>query len=260
VYLGFLEAMGRPGGDLLAFAAFGVPVLAVAGGLAAACFAKVVGVAFLGSARSAGARDAHEAPRSMLVPMGLLASACLVIGLAPPAVLPPLARAAAGWSRLDPAALAGPAARAGEGAWRVSLVAAVLVLAASVLAAGRRRRLTTAPRAAPAQVPTWGCGFAAPTARMQYTASSFADLLVSRFSWAIFRREAAPRIDGPFPGPSELRTEVPDTVLDLVLLPVAKAYGWLAARARPLVLQRIQFQMLLVLLTLVAMLALGFAR
>jgi len=260
VYLGFLAAMGRPGGDLLAYAAFGVPVLALAGGLAAACFAKVVGVAFLGSARSAGARDAHEAPRSMLVPMGFLASACLAIGLAPPAVLPPLARAAAAWSRLDPAALAGPAARAGEGAWGVSLVAAALAAAAGVLVALRRRRLATAPRAAPDRVPTWGCGFAAPTARMQYTASSFADLLVSRFSWAIFRREAAPRIDGPFPGPSELRTEVPDTVLDLVLLPIARAYGRLATRARLLFLQRVQFQMLLVLLTLVAMLVLAFAR
>jgi hypothetical protein len=53
-------------------------------------------------------------------------------------------------------------------------------------------------------------------------------------------------------------TEVPDTVLDLGLLPAARAYAWLATRARLLSLRRIQFQMLLVLLTLLAVLAWGF--
>jgi len=51
---------------------------------------------------------------------------------------------------------------------------------------------------------------------------------------------------------------VPDTVLDLGLLPAARAYGRLATRARLLYLRRIQFQMLLVLVTLVAFLAWGF--
>ncbi len=69
VYLGFLDGLGRPGGDLLAFVALGAPVLALVGGLAAACFAKVVGVAFLGSPRSAHARHAHEASPSMLAAM-----------------------------------------------------------------------------------------------------------------------------------------------------------------------------------------------
>ncbi len=33
--------------------------------------------------------------------------------------------------------------------------------------------------------PTWGCGYAAPTPRMQYTASSFAQMLVGLFAWAL---------------------------------------------------------------------------
>ena len=48
---------------------------------------KVVGVVFLGSPRSAHARAAHEAPRTMLAPMAILAGACVAIGLAPAAVL-----------------------------------------------------------------------------------------------------------------------------------------------------------------------------
>ncbi len=119
---------------------------------------------------------------------------------------------------------------------------------------------TTAVTAAVPGVETWGCGFAAPTARMQYTGSSFAELLLQRFSWAMVFRRADPALEGAFPRPGQrFATEVPDTVLDLALLPAARGWAWLATRARLLYLRRIQFQMLLVLLTLVAILAWGFA-
>jgi formate hydrogenlyase subunit 3/multisubunit Na+/H+ antiporter MnhD subunit len=264
VYVGFLAAMERGGHELFAFAVLGVPVLALVGGLAAGCFAKVVGVVFLGVPRSAHARGAHEAPRTMLAPMAILAAACAAIGLAPAAVLPALVRAAQVWSRLDPGLLAGPAARASAGAWRVSVVAAALLLAAVGVALLRRR--LGAPRAADALrqaqgerlVETWSCGFAAPTARMQYTGSSFAELLVRRFSWAIFPRASAPRLEGPFPAEAAFHTAVPDTVLDLALSPAARGFRSLATRAHLLYLRRIQFQVLLVLATLVAVLAWGF--
>lgn len=259
VYLGFLDALGRPAGDLLAFVAAGAPLLALVGGLAAACFAKVVGVVFLGSPRSAGAQGAHEAPASMTGPMAALAAACLAIGLAPALVLPPLARAAAAWSRLPPGALGAPAAAAASSASLVSLVALALVLAAAAIWGLRRRRLAGAPAAA--DVETWSCGFAAPTARIQYTGSSFAELLLQRFSWAVRPRAAAPRLGGPFPAPAAFHSEVPDPVLDRLLVPIAWACGWVASRMRVLYLRRlIQFQMLLVLATLVAILAWGFAR
>jgi formate hydrogenlyase subunit 3/multisubunit Na+/H+ antiporter MnhD subunit len=254
VYLGFLSALGRS--DRLAFAAAGAPLLALVGGLAAACFAKVVGVAFLGSPRSPEAARAHEAPAAMLAPMAALAAACVVVGLAPAVAVPPLARAAAAWARLPAGALLAPAADAAGSAARVSLVAAVLVGVAAAAWAARRRRLAAHPAAEP--VETWSCGFAAPTARIQYTGSSFAELLLGRFSWAVpvHAEETLPR--GLFPGPSSHRTHVPDPVLDEVLVPAARGYGWLSGRARLLNVRRIQLQMLLVLATLVAILAWGF--
>jgi hydrogenase-4 component B len=255
VYLGFLGALGRPRGDLLVFAALGAPVLALVGGLAAACFAKVVGIVFLGSARSAEAERAHEAPRAMLAPMAALALACVAVGLAPAAVMPALARAAAAWARVDPATLAAPAQRAAASAAVVGAIAVVLLACAAAVWALRRRLLPAAAIAAP--VETWGCGFAAPTARMQYTGSSFAELLLRRFSWAIFPHVASRPVEGPFPADGAFHTEVPDPVLDLALAPAARAYGWVAGRARLLNFRRIQLQMMLVLATLVAVLAWG---
>ena len=260
VALGFLHGLGRPGGDALSFLVLGAPVLALVGGLAAACFAKVVGVVFLGSPRSSHAAHAHEAPLAMLVPMAVLAAACAAIGLAPAVLVAPLRGAAAAWARVDPALLAEPAARAAAGATRVSLVAAALV-ALVALAVVVRRGLLARQAATPTPVETWGCGFAAPTARMQYTGSSFAALLLQRFSWAMVFRGTAPRLGGPFPraGEHAFRTEVPDPVLDLTLLPAARGWTWLATQTRGLYLRRIQFQMLLVLLTLIAILSWGFA-
>jgi hydrogenase-4 component B len=252
VMLGFLDGLGR-GGDLLAFVAFGAPVLALVGGLAAACFSKVVGIVFLGAPRSDAAAHAHEAPRTMRVPMAVLAALCAAIGLAPAAVLPSLRAVAAAWARTGEGAFAAASDRATTAAWGVSVAAAALLLVVGAVALLRRRRLAAHP--APAQVETWGCGFSAPTARMQYTGSSFADLLLERFSWAIFPRVKAPALGGPFPGAASFHSHAPDTVLDLALLPVARAYAWVAFRARLLYLRRIHFQILLVIVTLLAVLA-----
>jgi hydrogenase-4 component B len=258
VYLALLDALGRPAGELVLFAAFAVPVLALVGGLAAACFAKVVGVVFLGSPRTADARGAHEPPATMLGPMAALAALCVAIGLAPAATLAPLARAAAAWSRLPAELLSAPAATAASSAARVSVVAAALLLLAAGAVALRRRRLSAHASAPP--VETWGCGYVAPTARMQYTGASFADLLVRRFSWVIFPKGGGTPIEGPFPREAAFHTEVPDTVLDLGLAPAARGWAWLATRARLLYLRRIQFQMLLVLATLLAALAWSVTR
>jgi formate hydrogenlyase subunit 3/multisubunit Na+/H+ antiporter MnhD subunit len=253
VYLGFLDALGRP--DRLAFVAIGAPLLALVGGLAAACFAKVVGVAFLGTPRTPEAARAHEAPAVMLAPMAALAAACVAIGLAPALLVGPLARAAAGWARLAEGALARPAAHAFASGARVTLVSAALLAVIAGAVALRRRRL--AARGTDA-AETWSCGFSAASPRVQYTGSSFAELLLRRFSWAVPVRPEGHAPEGPFPSAASFHTRVPDPVLDLALVPAANAYGWLAERARRLNVRRIQLQMLLVLATLGAVLAWGF--
>src|SRR5208282_4693555 len=65
-------------------------VLALIGGLAAACFAKVYGVAFLGRPRSLEAAAACEVSWAMQTGMTVLAAACVVIGVAPGIILRPL--------------------------------------------------------------------------------------------------------------------------------------------------------------------------
>lgn len=65
----------------------GGAALALTGALAAASFIKAFGIPFLGLPRSARAENAGEVNRPMVLAMGILAAACLALGLFPGSVL-----------------------------------------------------------------------------------------------------------------------------------------------------------------------------
>jgi formate hydrogenlyase subunit 3/multisubunit Na+/H+ antiporter MnhD subunit len=253
VAMGALHALDLPRGDRASFAVLVVPTLALVGALAAACFAKVMGAVFLGPARSDAGAGAHEAPGAMLLPMAALAAACLGIGVAPGLLVPALARGAASWARLPPAALGPPASAAAAAAAGVTLGAAVLLSVLGLLVA-LRRRLGLAHGPAPLS-DTWGCGYSRPSARMAYTASSFAQILVQGFRFAVLPRVELEPPRGPFPRFARFATSAPEAVLDLAILPAVRAYGSAATWVRGRLAGRIHFYAMLVLATLVAMLA-----
>jgi len=62
-------------------------MLALTGAFAAACFVKVIGISFLGSPRSDGAKNANEVGKFMVWGMGFLAALCVVFGLFPHIVI-----------------------------------------------------------------------------------------------------------------------------------------------------------------------------
>ena len=98
IYLGLFDTLGINGGPAYAEAAMTAPVLALIGALAVACFVKVFGAVFLGTARSEHSRHAHESGLSMIGPMSVLAACCFFIGLAPSVITPVLAKAVSAWA------------------------------------------------------------------------------------------------------------------------------------------------------------------
>lgn len=224
VYLGLFQAGLPPTGPLLAML-LAIPALAMIGGLALLCFAKVFGLSFLGTARTK--RDTiHEAPPSMLAAMGVLLAACLWIGLAPLTVLPLLSRGTSQW--LGQTALSEPLLTALAPAEYISGAALLLMLCLALLVlAVRRGGKKAIPR-----TETWGCGYRNPLPRAQYSTSSFAEMIMHLFNWNLrtrFHREDA---NGIFPNKASFHSHTPDTVLDNFLLPVAFALAGFATRLR----------------------------
>jgi hydrogenase-4 component B len=218
LYLGLFDTLGQRDEASFAGAAFAAPGLALIGTLALACFVKAYGAVFLGTARSPHAKHAHEAPVTMVAPMGVLVACCFLIGLAPFLVAPVLDRAIAAWNVGPKEPLPRLAALAPLDwiAFMGAFLVALLVAARAVL--GWRPRGSVVESG-----PTWGCGYAAPSARMQYTASSFAQMLVGLFAWALRPHTRRPAVLTLFPQPTAFHSEVPDTVLDEVVLP---AFAW----------------------------------
>jgi hydrogenase-4 component B len=213
VCLGLLHAAVSMHGSARLVAVIAIPMLALVGGLAAACFAKVFGGVFLGTARTPAALSGHEAPRAMLAPMAALALCCIAIGVAPQLVLGSLGAALASFepTLFEPAAALALTAPFGFVTAAASLLIAVSA-AVALLAARRPAR----------RGPTWDCGYAAPSARMQYTASSFAGGLVDLFRWALWTDLHATSVAGTFPGRARLGTHLPDPVLDRMILPATR--------------------------------------
>ena len=217
IYVGLFRATTHGPGMLWMAAALSAAGLALIGALAVACFVKVFGAVFLGVARSESTARAHEADSRMVVPMGVLALLCAFIGLAPLAVAPVLDRAAATWAPEMSTLLSRSVVLAPLG-W-VTVVS--LALTAAAFLGGNWLALRV--RAAPAGVGTWDCGFAAPSARMQYTSSSFAQMLVGMFGWALRPTVHGQPPHGLFPSPGQFQSHVPDTVLDRLLVPGGRA-------------------------------------
>ncbi len=236
VYVGWLDAAAHPGLARWA-AAPATLALAVAGALALASFVKAGAIVFLGAPRTPAAAAAHESGPWLLGPMLVLAGACVTIGLAPLIFWPAVARALGAWQphwMMMPA----PAPLAILGRTHLAL-ALWFVLAAAAL--WRKARANGLRRA-----PTWDCGYAAPTPRMQYTAGSFAGIATGWFGWILQPRRHLRRPIGPFPTQAVRIERFPETVLERVVRPAALAIMRAAHEARRLQHGRVQFYVMYV--------------
>ena len=243
VYLGLFDATLSHGPS--AWAAIPAAILlGITGALALACFAKVCGVVFLGAPRSPAAARAHESGPAMRGAMLVLGAACVAIGLAPVVFWPAVLRAMAVWNPVWAGAET-PVALASIGGFNLA-VAVFAVLAAGWL--WRRVRRGGLVRAL-----TWDCGYAVPTARMQYTAGSFAGIITEWFAW-ILRPERHQQLpENYFLAAARRAEHTPETVLEKIVAPAAALVMRASALARSLQHGRVQAYLLYLLIGVAAL-------
>jgi hydrogenase-4 component B len=223
VYLGLFDGAMRHGPTAWAMIPAAI-LLAVTGALALACFVKVCGVVFLGAPRSEAATHAHESGLRMRAPMLLLATACAGIGLAPVLFWPALGRATAAWQP-DWTDAGPPTSLAVLSGLQVFVAGAALIAVVGLWRRVQRARIVRAP--------TWDCGYAQPTARIQYTAGSFAGIIVGWFEWILRPARHADPLDAHFPASARFEQHTPETVLEHLVQP----FGGMALRLSGLVRQ-----------------------
>ncbi len=253
----FLIFLGALRGVALAPGAVAVSLLAVVaglgliGGLAVACFTKAFGVVFLGTPRSESARTAAEVGPAMIGPMLILAAACILVGLLAPLAVATLPRVLTNLTGLPTAAIHGGLAGAVGPLLAVVTASVVLLVILGLLMLWRRRLLS---RQVVATGTTWGCGYAQPTPRMQYTASSFAQPLLSWTSAVLGGRRQLTAPNGYFPAAASLHTQTPDPLHPDLYRPALDRIGAGLARQRWLQPAAVQLCILYIALALLALL------
>jgi formate hydrogenlyase subunit 3/multisubunit Na+/H+ antiporter MnhD subunit len=253
----FLIFLGAFKGGVSVGGAIAVPLfalvagLALIGGLAAACFTKAFGIVFLGEPRSEHASQAHEADWTMRLPMLILAAGCVLIGLFAPVVVGSLETVLESITKLQPAVVSGNLATTTSPLSYVMMgaVAFLALLTALVLL----RRGLLAHRRVEADA-TWGCGYAQPTSRMQYTASSFAQSLIDLFGPLLGTKKKISSPCGLFPEEAALKTTTPDISHEEMYRPIFERVNEWLSQLRWVQHGKVQLYVLYIAVTLIVLL------
>jgi len=229
-----------------------IGVLALIGGLAAVCFAKAFGISFLGEARTAQAQSAHECAWPMRLPMIVLAALCLALGMAAPLIIThAMAAPLAMLCRCDAQNIQAMLAPAMQSLQNVVIVGTGLLLLIGLLAG---LRLMLLSRRSVEQTGTWDCGYAQPTARMQYTGSSFVQPLVDFFCAFLRTRRQSDEVKGLFPREASLQTHSRDLFTERLYDPIFSRVGNFMARLQQLQTHSIHLCILYIAATLIILL------
>jgi hydrogenase-4 component B len=253
----FLIFFGAFKGSISTSVSIAVPLLALIaglaliGGLAVACFTKAFGILFLGEPRSERVSHAHEVDWTMRLPMLVLAAGCVLIGLFAPIVVGSLQTVLENVTKLRPADVGKDLAAIMDLLSFVVLGSALLLTLLTMLVLVRhhilaRRRVETDA--------TWGCGYAQPTSRMQYTASSFAQPLTDLFGPLLATKKKITPPLGIFPQVAALKTETSDISHEEMYRPVfGRVNEWLS-QLRWLQHGKVQIYVLYIAVTLIVLL------
>ncbi|MCK9908339.1 hydrogenase 4 subunit B [Microbacteriaceae bacterium K1510] len=199
-------------------------LLALSAALAAACFVRVFGIAFLGRPRSDAAIAAHETDSNSLAAMYALAALCFVAGILPGLFIDALApvtqmlvghpmpaQGAIEWLSIVPIAESRSSYN--------GLLVFVFMTVSGVLGAFAIHRLASDKIR---RGPAWGCGYPDAGPLTQYSADSFAQPIRRVFGTLIF--SAREKGEMPPPGstaPARLTVTMRDPVWDALYAPIS---------------------------------------
>ena len=233
-------------GAMCVFGVSAAVVLALSGGLAAAVFSKASGAVFLGMPRSAEAESAGEVSPLMILPVLVLFLIGLLLIAFPVAFVG------------DCIPEAGCAGDVGGVSASLGVMRRFCLIAAALFGALLWLRFRLLPGGGETRrVGTWDCGYAAPDARMEYTATAFSQPQADFFRALLSRRKTVRGTEELFTGEPSYEEEVSDPGMAGFWERLFGAVARLAERVHILQSGYLHLYILIMTLTLIAMLVWG---
>jgi len=203
IYTGFYKWLSDTTLVSLIAAIFAIMGLVLIGGLALLCFTKAFGVVFLGTERSPLPDSCREVPFLQLLPMYLLAAIIILIGLFPIAFINLLGKPVSLLTGTIALPLDAFQLNAFSALQPISRASWLLVLLIAGIYAIRKfalshRKIETGT--------TWGCGYIAPTSKIQYTAGSFVRTYSKLFAPFLLIGKHEEEVHGIFPAEAKYHT------------------------------------------------------
>jgi formate hydrogenlyase subunit 3/multisubunit Na+/H+ antiporter MnhD subunit len=249
IYLSLLRCGLAPANPSGLAALLSVGLVAIVGGLGAIVFVRLIGIVLLGSPRSEAAQTAHESSWWMIGPIQCLAVLCLAAAVAPQLEVVLLQRpidVVLGRGEAPPGSESTTALVGTFGWANVAVLMGVVAVAGLIWMVRRRREVGS----------TWGCGYARPTPRMQYTGGSFAQMMGGQLAPRALRSHVIRQgPQGLFPTAAEFRADCPDPVMGKVYVTFFRQWATRCTRLRLLQQGKIHIYLIYIACTVVLALA-----
>jgi hydrogenase-4 component B len=183
--------------------------LVLIGGLAILCFTKAFSVVFLGNPRHDFHHEVKEMSHFHLLPLYFIVAFIVIIGLFPTVFLDLLIRPIQLFTSLHQLPFTYFQGNGINALFAISTGSLYLILSILILWGIRKWALR---KRGSADSSTWGCGYTAPTPKIQYTGSSFSKTYSQLFGllFQIDKKEKV--VDGIFPTRAHLETHTYDKI------------------------------------------------
>jgi hydrogenase-4 component B len=204
IYSGLFNAIGsNQSASVIILAVIG---LALTGGIALMCFTKAFGIVFLGTERHIYRDVPHEANRAALFPIYLTAFSIVIIGVLPQLFIrvlqKPAGLFAAFQNPADYTELTLLMQRISLSVWGLVFLILVLFLIRKAVTRHRTSEIS----------PTWGCGYATDSPKLQYTASSFVRSYVKIIKPLLVMKKTKEEVGNLIPQPVHIETHFHDRI------------------------------------------------
>lgn len=207
LYSGLFSLLHNASAVSLLGIVFTITGLVAIGGLAIICFTKVFSVVFLGNPRHEFHHEVKEVSRFQLLPLYFIVMLIVTIGLFPKIFLDLLTKPVQLFTGLRQLPFNSFQGNGIEILSSVSMGSLYFIL--TVLLILGIRKLVLRKRAIAIST-TWGCGYTAPTAKIQYTGSSFSRTYSKLFAMIFLINKKEKDVHGVFPIDAHLETHIYD--------------------------------------------------